>query len=179
MVILWNRWICFVFSGLLFAVLTGCGPLIVKSNPSTFSVPADAAAQLVKQQQSVALNNAYKTETQVGIYSGTRDWQGDLQQYTETAITLLGREMTKKGTDLSPQSAKTITLRVRDVHANPGWVIRSDLVLEAQYGDGTNSTIASENTSPSDAWRAVDGAIMRAVSQLLRDDKFLAYVNRQ
>lgn len=178
MVFLGNRWICFAFSGLLLAALTGCGPLIIKSNPSTFSVPADAAAQLVKQQ-SVALNNAYKAETQVRIFTGTRDWQGDLQQYTDTAITLLGREMTKKGTDLSPQSAKTITLRVRDVQASPGWVIRSVLVLEAQYGDGTISTIASENTSPSDAWRAVDGAIMRAVSQLLRDDKFLAYVNRK
>jgi len=177
MIFLCNRWISFALAGLALAAISGCGPLVVKSNPGTFSVPADAAAQLNKQQ-SVTLDNAYKAETQVYIYTGARDWQADLQQYTETAIALLGREMTKKGIDLAPQSAKSITMRVRDVQASPGWVIRTILVLEAQYGDGTKSTIAAENTSPSDAWRAVDGAIMRAVSQLLRDDKFLAYVNR-
>ena len=136
-----------------------------------------AAAQ-VRGGQSVALNNAYTAETQVKIFAGGVDWLADLKQYTETAMTMLGNEMQKKGITVAPQSAKSVTLRVYDVQASPGWVIRSSLALEALYGDGTQSTIRAENTSPSDAWRAVDGALMFAVTRLLRDEQFLAYVNR-
>ena len=177
MVCQWSRRLSYVLAGLLLTALTGCGPLIIRSNPDTFAVPAEAATQL-RGQQSVALNNAYKAETQVKIYTGPRDWVADLEQYTETAITMLGREMTKKGIAVAPQATKSVTLRVHDVQVSLGWVIRCSLVLEAQHGDGTKSTIITENSSPGTAWRAVDGAIMLAVSRLLRDEQFLAYVNQ-
>ena len=173
----WRRRFSYALAGLLWTGLTGCGPILVASNPDTFAVPQDAAA-LLRGGQSVALNNAYTEETQVKIYAGGAGWLADLKQYTETAMAMLGKEMQKKGIAVAPQSAKSVTLRVYDVQASPGWVIRSSVTLEAQYGDGTKSTIRTENSSPSDAWRAVDGAIMFAVTRLLRDEQFLAYVNR-
>ncbi len=91
--------------------------------------------------------------------------------------------MTGKGIDLSPQAAKSVTLRVLDVRGNlipyplhPEAV--TSLVLEAQYGDGTKSVVATDNDSPGGISRAVSGAIMFAVTRLLRDEKFLAYVKR-
>jgi hypothetical protein len=168
----------YAVAGILLAALAGCGPMMIQSNPGTFAVAPEAGAQL-RGPQSVALNNAYKAETQVKIFEGrSRDWMADLQQYTKTAIAILDREMTKKGISNTPQAAKSVALRVRDVHSGLGWHIRASLVLEAQYGDGTKSTIVTENTSPATAQRAVDGAIMLAVTQLLRDEQFLAYVNR-
>ena len=176
----WSRRFC----GLLIALsVAGCGPIMIESDPATFRVPADAAAQ-VRGQQNLVLKNAYEKETLVMIFA---NWAGrrqaDLRQYTETAITLLGGEMTGKGIDLSPQAAKSVTLRVHDVRANfvPYPVVTkhlSSLALEAQYGDGTKSVIAADNNSPGDAPRAVSGAIMRAVTRLLGDENFLAYVNR-
>ena len=166
-----------VLGGLVLAALAGCGPLEVKSDPTTCNVAPDAGSQL-RGPQSITLINSYKAETQVKIQEGARDWMADLQQYTETAITLLNGEMAKKGISNSPQAAKSVTLRIFNVHANPGWTIRASLALEAQYGDGTKSAIVTDNSSPANAWRAVDGAIMIAVSRLLSDEKFLAYVNR-
>lgn len=164
-------------AGLLAAALAGCGPLMIQSDPATFPVTPGAGADL-RGPQSVTLNNAYQAPTQAMIYTGARDWAADLQQYTQTAITLLDREMAKKDISNSAQASKSITLRVRDVHAGLGWVIRASLILEAQYGDGTRSVIATENTSPATAFRAVDGAIMLAVTRLLNDERFIAYVNR-
>ena len=101
-----------------------------------------------------------------------------MKQYTDTAITMLGREMQKRSVAVDPKASKTVTLRVYDVSASPGWVIHSSLTLEAVYGDGTKSTIMTKNSSPSDAWRSVDGSLMFAVTQLLSDDRFVAYVNK-
>lgn len=174
----WSRRFGYALAGLLLTELAGCGPLMIQSNPGTFAVPPEAGAQL-RGPQNVALNNAYKAETQVKLLVGARDWIADLQQYTETAIAILDREMTKKGISNTLQAPKSVTLSVRDVRAGTGWgVIRALLILDAQYGDGTKSTIETENTSPATAWRAVDGAIMLAVTRLLRDEQFLAYVNR-
>jgi hypothetical protein len=154
-----------------------CGPLTVQSDPDTFAVPAGTASQL-RGPQTVALGNAYAAETRVTIYPGGPTWNADLKQYTDTAITMLGREMDKQGIKVASPAAKSVKLRVLNVQASPGWVIRSSLEMEAEYGDGTKSMLRTENSSPSDAWRAVNGALMYAVARLLVDEAFLAYVNR-
>ncbi len=165
-----------VVVALLVGVLAGCATTIV-SDPDTFNVPADAAKHL-RAGGNVALNNAYQAETKVTFYrSGNASWIADLKQYTDTAITMLGREMQKKSVAVDPKAAKTVTLRVYDVSATLGWVVKIDLTFEAQYGDGTKSTITTKNSSPGTPARAVDGSLMFAVSRLLGDDKFLAYVN--
>ena len=115
MAYLWNRRFCGVLTGLLVA---GCGTIAIQSDPETFRIPPEAAAQL-RGQQSLVLKNAYEKETLVIIFRGPAfEWQADLRQYTETALSLLGGEMTGKGIDLSQQAAKSVNLRVRDVRAS-------------------------------------------------------------
>lgn len=163
---------------LVVSVLAGCAAPVIHTSPDTFNVPADAAKHL-RAGANVALNNAYPAETKVKIWVyGDSGWIADLKQYTDTVIMMLGAEMKKKGVALDPKAAKTVILRVYDVSASPGWVIASTLTLEARYGDGTKSIITAKNSSPSDAWRSVDGSLMFAVSQLLGDDKFVAYINK-
>lgn len=158
--------------------IAGCAPLTIETNPDTFQVPAGTASQL-RGPQTVALNNSYAAETRVAIYQGAATWNADLKQYTDTAITMLGREMGKQGIKLESGAAKTVKLRVQNVQAGPsGWVISASLELEAEYADGTKSLIRTQNNSPSDAWRAVSGALMFAVGRLLIDPAFVAYVNR-
>jgi hypothetical protein len=167
-----------LFVVLVVGGLAGCAPPVIHTSPDTFNVPADAARHL-RSDTNVALKNAYPAETKVKIFTmGESGWFADMKQYTDTAVTMLGREMQKKGVAIDPKSPKTVTLKVYDVSASPGWVIHSSLTLEAVYGDGTKSTVRTENSSPSDAWRSVDGSLMFAVTRLLGDDQFVAYVNK-
>ena len=173
MSIKWRRRFARVIVALLVGVLAGCARTIV-SDPDTFNVPADAAKHL-RAGGNVALNNAYQAETKVTFFrSGSTSWIADLKQYTDTAITMLGREMQKKSVAVDPKAAKTVTLRVYGLSA-VGW--EAVLILEAQYGDGTKSTIKSQGTSQWTAWGMVDGSLMIAVSRLLDSYKFQAYVN--
>ena len=174
----WNRALGCMLTGMLLA-LAGCGSVVIDANPDTFAVPAGMASQL-RGPQSVALKNAYPEAKQETIMSsGGATLLADFKQYTDAAITMLGREMQKAGVGIAPSATKSVTLRVHSVQAvHGGFTIRSSLVLEAEYGDGTKSSIAAENSSPSDAWRAVSGALMYAVSRLLNDEQFVAFVNR-
>ena len=175
----WSRRITRVVVALLLGALAGCAPPVINSNPDTFNVPADAAKYL-HAGGPVALKNAYPSETKVKIWTnGDMNWFGDLKQYTDTVMTMMSREMAKKSVVVQTGAPKTVTLKVYDVGATPGfWVIPSHVTLEAAYGDGTKSTIMAENSSPSDAWRSVDGSLMFAVTRLLGDEKFIAYVNK-
>lgn len=155
--------------------VVGCAPLQIHTNPDAFPVPLEAAPQL-RGQQSIELVNAYKAETSVKIFLGGPTWEADLRQYTQTAITLLGRELRKSAISIGP-SGKTVVLRVHNVQAAPGaFLIPGSLVLDAEYADGTRSSVAEQDNASS-AWRAVDGAMVRAVAKLLGDATFQAYVN--
>jgi hypothetical protein len=178
MSIKWRRRFARVIVALLVGVLAGCARTIV-SDPDTFNVPADAAKHL-RAGGNVALNNAYQAETKVTFYrAGNASWVADLKQYTDTAITMLGREMQKKSVAVDPKAAKTVTLRVYGLSAfgQSAFGRGAVLILEAQYGDGTKSTIKSQGTSQWTAGGMVDHSLMIAVSRLLDSYKFQAYVN--
>ena len=176
MSIKWSRRFTRVVFVLLVGMLASCVSTI-DSDPDTFNVPADAAKHL-RAGGNVALNNAYQAETKVTFYRyGDVSWVADLKQYTDTVITMLGREMQKKSVAVDPKAAKTVTLRVYDLSLRAPGYTSLVLILEAQYGDGTKSTIKSENRSSWTVYSMVDGSLMVAVFRLLGDDKFLAYVN--
>jgi hypothetical protein len=159
-------------------MLAGCTPIVITSSPDTFPVPA-IVSEGITGQGNIVVANAYRSDTPVKLYSGMRDWEGDLRQYTGTAIVLLSNELTRKGMKIGSPASKSVTLRVFDVTSTgPGWGYTSTVSLEARFADGTTTVVRSENTSPADGWRAMDGAIMRAVSRLLGDERFVAYVNR-
>lgn len=155
---------------------SGCAPIQIQSNPDAFEVPLEAPPKL-RGEQTVDLVNAYKVETEAKLFLGGPGWVGDLRQYTRTAITLLARELRKVGIQTGP-SPKTIVLKVHSAQAAPGaFLIPASLTLDAEYGDGTKSSI-QESDNASSAWRAVDGALVRAVARLLADERFQAYVNQ-
>jgi hypothetical protein len=174
----WSRRFARMVVVLGVGLLAGCAPPLINTSPDTFNVPADAAKYL-HEGGTVALKNAYPSETKVKIWTyGETGWFADMKQYTDTAITMLAKEMQKRSVTVDPKATKTVVLRVYDVSASPGWVINSSVTLEAVYGDGTKSMIITTNSSPSDAWRSVDGSLMFAVTRLLGDDRFVAYVNK-
>lgn len=157
-------------------VAAGC-TVHVHSNPDAFEVPLEAPLKL-RGGQTIDLANAYRVPTKSMIYSGGPSWEGDLQQYTNSAIALLGREMQKTGVSVGP-SRKSVVLRVHSVEAAPGfWLIGSKLVLDAEYSDGTKSSILAEDNAGS-AFRAVDGALVIAVAKLLVDARFQGFVNAE
>lgn len=165
-------------TGLVVLVLLGaCGRLEVESSPDTFPVPDTAASGLRHGGQGVALENFYSGPTVVRVSEVGSGVDADLHQYTQTAITLLERALKKAGIYVGPAGEKSMTLKISDVRYEYGWTISYTLNLTAEFKDGGTTTVPAQNNSPATAYRAIDGAIMRAVTNLLLDEKFESYIN--
>jgi hypothetical protein len=165
-----------IASALLLTAVAACA-ITIPTDPNTFSVEPAATSHL-RGPQTVALANIYKSETLVGIGRG----RSDLRELTNTAIVMLGRALEKQGIRVAPQAEKTITLRVAYVRVLAYGVMiaprmEASLSLEVTYPDGTSTTIDAYNTAPFSESRAIDGAVLFAVIDLLRHEKFIAYIN--
>lgn len=167
---------------LLVSAVAACGTILVQTDPDTFSV-APAAVSHLRGPQTVALINAYETPTEVVIFrkSGS-SWNTDLKELTNTAIAMLGRAMEKQGIRVAPQADKTLTLRVHQVSIgmygmNIAPQFPAKLVLEVRYLDGTKTSVEAMNVAPYSQTRAIDGAVLFALNDLVRHEQFVAYIN--
>jgi hypothetical protein len=157
----------------------------IDSAPKTYDLPEGKTPRL-RGQQSIALKNAYGTETKVIVAQQSRNtFEADLKQYTDTAITMIERQLKKDGISIDPTAAKAITVRVRDMTFKLriipfGAIANGSLTLEAELGDGTKTAFRSdsETSSYSNSGNALDAAVLLAVTSLLNDQQFLAYMNR-
>lgn len=173
-----------VLPALLLVALTGCGELgVIPTDPNNFVVKPDALGHL-RKPQTIALKNSYQTETKAIVWKTPHNhWAADLKQLTDTTIVMLSRGMEKQDIAVAPHAAKSITLSVQKVRAGGGapWQgVGAILDLEAQYGDGTKTLIEGLNPNYSQMGlaRAVEAAMFSALTDLLREDGFVAYMNR-
>jgi len=149
----------------------------IESRPTSFDIREGSK---LRGSQRIALQNTYQAPAVVTIMrQGQTRWEADLKSLTDTAVSMLGRHMGKEGIAVDSAAAKTIALRVSDVTAMVApFANRASLTLEARLGNGATRSARIHNTS-ADAQRAVDGAVVLALTELLKDEQFLAYVNGQ
>jgi hypothetical protein len=96
---------------------------------------------------------------------------------------MLWRALEKQGLAITSQSGKTVTLKVYQPNALMQVYIGfantyARVALDAEFGDGTRTTVLGENRSPAGAPRAFDGAVLFALNKLIVDEKFVAYLNK-
>jgi hypothetical protein len=107
------------------------------------------------------------------------NYEADLKQFTDTAISQLERRLEKDGIVIDPAASKSITLRVRDMTAtNPFGVATTSVTLDAELGDGTRTSYQRDAKSVGGWERAFDSSTVLSVTSLLNDKDFQAYVNR-
>ena len=186
------RWRCRL-AVILVVTLGGCGPTInqtVSTDPTRFNLKPAAVPPL--RAKSVALKNAYQTATVVGIPNydpnsiplplqrpGTVRWSSDLKTLTDTATGMFGRALEKQGVVVSAESPKAVTFAVSVLSYEDVLLqgIRFRVSVEARYPDGTKSIKEGTDTSAAAVGRALDGAVVAALNDLLGDAQFVAYMN--
>jgi hypothetical protein len=157
-------------------MLVGCGPLKIHSNPETFK-PNYQPLPVFKSKQQIRLENAYLSEEVVDVTADGPNWIGDLKQFTDTAIVILTEEFAKSNIHDAPTAETGMTLRIYNVNFVMGaWMVRCTLWLEMVMPDGKIVDVQGINSSPGGAFRAVDGAIIHAVENLLQDKRLVEYL---
>lgn len=174
------------FLGPILAAMAAACATDVATDPDTFRVEPTRASHL-RSPQVIALKNAYQTEDKRQFQAGMgHTWTVEQRQLTDTAIAMLSRPLQRQGIAVLAHADRSITLSVQateaTVHTNPFSPIahsNARILLVARLGDGTDVLLPADNHSPLGPQRAFDGAVLRALNELLADQKFVAYMSRE
>ena len=111
------------------------------------------------------------------IFFMGHEFYGNLKEWTETAMAITQRELTKRGMLVTASTSKKLKLSVSSILGTFGFaVVRVETTLKAETSDGYVNTYMGDNRSPATIYRAADGAVMRAVAEMLRDRKIVEYL---
>jgi len=111
--------------------------------------------------------------------NGGHKFYGNLQKWTKTAMAITERELAKRGMLVTGSASKKLKLSVSSIKGTFGFaVVRVETTLKAETSDGYVNTYIGDNRSPATIYRAADGAVMRAVAEMLRDGNILDFLSK-
>ncbi len=108
----------------------------------------------------------------------------DLKQVTDVTASFLAEELSKKGFSVRGDASKSITLNVTGIYLayeNPSDMNPSYhclIEMECKTSDGRNKTVRDSHLSDHHA-RACNGAITKAVVDLLNDNELIDFLKRK
>lgn len=130
---------------------------------------------------SISLINTQKSTNNIQFATrGAITFQGNLKEWTNTAIEITKRELTKRNMTIKDEDiSKKLKLSIEMARGTFGfWVMRTEIRLMVETEDGYNNVYIGDNRSPMSLYRAVDGAVMRAVASMLNDPKIISYLKK-
>lgn len=103
----------------------------------------------------------------------------NLNAWTDVAIEIASRELKKRGLTIVSGAPKTITMSVESANTEaPFFKVETDITMEVRTSDGYSATYIGRNSSAMVAaiHRQIDGAMMRAVHEMLMDPRIVAFL---
>ncbi len=153
--------------------LGGCS-VTIGTSPDAYPFPSEEVFS-VRPDVAANVTNFYAEPEVVELASRV---YCDLRHFTATAVTMVQRELRDRGVAMSPAAEKTVVLKMTHPNWVRGtWTMKGRVSLEAALGNGERVEIDAENQTAGNAMRAFNGAILLAVTDLLKDEVFAAYLN--
>lgn len=160
-----------------FGVTALCAALASCASPYTPSPdrPFEEIPEFTSTR-TIALVNAQDRDEEVSFGGGVT---ANYHKWTEVAIEVAERELTKRGVTIDPNAESKLMLKLTRAQLDTGWVtIETQLDLDAESNDGFGGSYTGRNSSAMMAVvrRQIDGAVMRVVKELLSDPDFVAWL---
>jgi hypothetical protein len=161
-----------IFAATLILVLAGCASSYTPSPDRPFEPIPEFTSQ-----QSLLIVNAQDDTTEVK----TGPFLVNRRAWTDVAIQIAERELKKRGVRFTQSASRSLHLTVTNVRYEVGLVkIETQIDMRVVTGDGYTGRYTSRNSSVMAAVprRQVDGAMMRAVVEMLKDPKIVSYLTQ-
>jgi len=127
------------------------------------------------------LNGQPSEEQQLIMESGAHSYYDNPKAWTDVAIQVAERELTKRGLHVVSNSGKRVTMAVESVHTDLGtWVVTTKVVMKVQTSDGFSKTYTGKNIAGgmTDLNHHYNEALGYAVAEMLDDERFIAFVSK-
>jgi len=171
-----NRLIRISAVGLL-ATLAACARHFVPDPDIPFDpIPAFSTSN------SVLLQNVQgSVEPYPLVLSSRGRYYANRREWTDVAIHIAARELTRRGMELNDKSSRTLKLSIESVVTETGTAkVETRIEMKMETGSGYSATYVGRNNSVlvSVYERQVSGALMRAVAEMLKDPQVVAYLTK-
>ena len=149
--------------------------------PNPYTYPLDPIIDF-KTNLSLNIINGQKNNTeQVFLTSGPNIWYADYQQWTDTAIKILEKELTRRGAIISKNSEQFIEILLRNANTDIGFFgkISHSVELDVKLGNGYTASYTGLNSNVMAGVykQQYDGLVMRAVAAMLNDRIVIDYIS--
>jgi len=155
--------------------LTGCSHHYVPTPDRPFESITEFTST-----NSISLLNGQQSGQEVEVFERwPHTFYGDYKAWTDVAIVITKRELEKRGMQVVGSSPKALKLSVTYAQVTEGvWGFRTVLDLTAETSEGYRGLYKGKNSSQ--MWavigRQIDGALMRAVVEMLRDQQIVNFL---
>jgi hypothetical protein len=144
--------------------------------------PKFEAIQEFSSTASITLQNGQpSTDPVVYASQGLNTWKANFHEWTDVAIALANRELTKRGAHVVNDAEKSLSLSVESATVEIGFVVSTSLVvMRAKTSEGYSAVYTGKNKSgrPVGVFYLGEGALMRAVVEMFKDPKIVTFVSQ-
>lgn len=165
--------VAIMFVGCYFEYVPAMYPL---KDGMTPAFTGNSSITLINDQESLGKN---RKPDFIGRVVNT-DYYADLKKWTATAISLTKSELEKRGFRVEDKQDKSLKFCISSTTLDHAFFqIRVIVYLIVETGDGYINEFIGNNASRwSSPYIACDGAITRAVGEMLSDETILAYITQ-
>ena len=157
-------------------IFTGCSTIYYVPDPTTFKF--DETPDFSSSQNISLVNIQESSENLLLFNNHGHKFYGNLQQWTDVAIAITNRELSKRGMSVAENSSKTLEMSIISVRPRKAsWHFRTNVELKVVAGNGYTSNYISEGPSPL-LNRSFDAAVIRSVAAMLKDDNIIKYLTQ-
>jgi len=120
-------------------------------------------------------NEATEGRIQLGANNAGYTFWGDLRQITDTAISLLSGELSNRGFFVEKEASKVLKVKVIETRISQDMGTRCSMQFYVETADGYKRVYSAYNSGFTHT-RTCDGAITKAVADVLNDSKIIEYM---
>jgi hypothetical protein len=156
------------------ALLSGCA---YEYTPKT-TKPLDEIHEFSSRNSVNLINGQPSTDR---VYFFRHHLYGDLHKWTDAAITIADRELSKRGMTCKPDASKSLTLSIESANTSVGWVtINSDVTMIVRASNGYTKTYSSNDFSVmmGNPRTEMDTAVTKLVAAMLNDPQLVAFLTK-
>ena len=168
------RTVCALF---LFALVSACGTVSYTPSPDTNKFEPIPE---FRSENAIRLYNDQPSRAEVVVYDTPGiDMVGNLHEWTDVAIVIATRELTRRGFTISEDAPRSLGIKVASSETIAGFTtIDTTLEIHTRLDDGKKARHIGLNTAvlATIIRRHIDGALMRGVASMLRDPEIVAYL---
>jgi len=153
-------------------LISGCSHVVFPRGP--IPVTMDIAGPIETTKQISFVNRQTESKLTLIATYGAHKYFADFRKWTNLVVDQLVSELKKRGVQVNPSSDSIFNVSVDNARLFWGtFAIRCIVNVRVEKDDGTwSKTFEGNNASPATLYRAIDGAVYRAVEAILKDSGF-------